>query len=85
MSSGPGTGPAGRALLAHLDRIITGHVVAVAVVPNARGNFQLRGRGRAYAWRTIAHLEDAGLITATEDGDGYVLAFTAAGRKLLGA
>jgi hypothetical protein len=84
-NSGPGTGPAGRRLLAALDRLITGDTVWVHADPDERGNFQLDGQGHAYQWRTIVHLADAGLLKVVENGAGYVLAFTATGRALLGA
>ncbi len=78
---GPGTGPAGRRLLNALDRLND----PVRAVENARGNFQLEGRGHAFQWRTVARLVDAGLVKATEVDGGYELRFTAAGRQLLGA
>lgn len=84
-NSGPGTGPAGRSLLAALDRLITGDVIAVRAVERPGALFQLQGRGHRYRRETIAHLVDANLIKASGDEYGYVLRFTAAGRELLGA
>lgn len=85
MNSGPGTGPAGRRLLAALDRLITDEVTVVAALPDHRGNYQLEGRGHAYKWQTFVRLADAGMVKATFTDDGYVLRLTEAGRKLLGA
>lgn len=79
---GPGSGPAGRRLLAALDRLDA----PVRAVQNQGGYFQLEGRGHQYVWGTIARLVDAGLIAAEGDGGDVVwLRFTAAGRALLGA
>jgi hypothetical protein len=85
--SGAGTGPAGRRLLADIDRRAGDVTDVITARRNLAGLWQLEGRGAAYQRATIDHLAAAGLIDITPDTGGTTIAImlTAAGRALLGA
>lgn len=92
-ASRPGTGPAGRRLLAALDRATNADTDLVHIDRTDVGSWAIEGRGKGYASATVRTLIDAGLVEELTDAepnlvelaDRRTLRLTAAGATFLGA